>query len=514
MLPIIRFAYMMAVRRVLSGWRLESVLFGGILLAVALMASGVIFSDLLSNASLRHELLQATPEEANISMRSFSSQDESSTQAGRREAYQDRLDFAQQNVSSRLGSHIKEELVVLDTATFYFEGQPNLEIDNDTRVRGSVIYMSSFGSDRVTLTQGSWPSVENAGVSNDTPMEVVVDDLGLGLLGVGVGDVVDIFPAASYADPPRLPVRISGVFERVDQEDEFWYGVEGDFSLQNDRWTIVPMFTSEEAVVNRVLGEYPTLYTDVTWFYYLDREGIRAADVKDLQNALFHIENDVAFKLKNSSSSIRLDNLLDSFGEQLVLARVPLFLVVFLITGILLYYLALVSGLVVRSRTSEIAMLKSRGATTTQIGILGLGEGLLLGIPAVIIGPWLAMVVVKVLGNVFFGLGGGADEVSGVSVTVSQGAVVLGLIGGALAVLVFTVATVAAARHGIVEARQSGARPPTASFLHRYYLDVIALGLILLIWFQARSRGAFLIQSPDSTELRLDLVGLLIPALL
>ena len=514
MLPIIRFAYMMAVRRVLSGWRLESVLFGGILLAVALMASGVIFSDLLSNASLRHELLQATPEEANISMRSFSSQDESSTQPGRREAYQERLDFAQQNVSSRLGSHIKEELVVLDTATFYFEGQPNLEFDNDTRVRGSVIYMSSFGSDRVTLTQGNWPSVENAGVSNDTPMEVVVDDLGLDLLGVGVGDVVDIFPAASYADPPRLPVRISGVFERVDQEDEFWYGVEGDFSLQNDRWTIVPMFTSEEAVVNRVLGEYPTLYTDVTWFYYLDREGIRAADVKDLQNALFHIENDVAFKLKNSSSSIRLDNLLDSFGEQLVLARVPLFLVVFLITGILLYYLALVSGLVVRSRTSEIAMLKSRGATTTQIGILGLGEGLLLGIPAVIIGPWLAMVVVKVLGNVFFGLGGGADEVSGVSVTVSQGAVVLGLIGGALAVLVFTVATVAAARHGIVEARQSGARPPTASFLHRYYLDVIALGLILLIWFQARSRGAFLIQSPDSTELRLDLVGLLIPALL
>ena len=172
MLPIIRFAYMMAVRRVLSGWRLESVLFGGILLAVALMASGVIFSDLLSNASLRHELLQATPEEANISMRSFSSQDESSTQPGRREAYQDRLDFAQQNVSSRLGSHIKEELVVLDTATFYFEGQPNLEIDNDTRVRGSVIYMSSFGSDRVTLTQGSWPSVENAGVSNDTPMAV------------------------------------------------------------------------------------------------------------------------------------------------------------------------------------------------------------------------------------------------------------------------------------------------------------------------------------------------------
>ena len=43
MLPMIRFAYVMAIRRAVSGWRLEAVLFGGILLAVTLMASSVIF---------------------------------------------------------------------------------------------------------------------------------------------------------------------------------------------------------------------------------------------------------------------------------------------------------------------------------------------------------------------------------------------------------------------------------------------------------------------------------------
>ena len=514
MMPMIRFAYVMAVRRAVTGWRLEAVLFGGILLAVALMASGVIFSDLLSNASLRHALQEATPKETNVSMRSFSSQDESSTTSGRRAAYQDRLNFAQENVSSVLSPYMAEEALVLDTATFYFEGRPGMDVNNDSRPRGSVVYMSSFGTDRVTLTQGSWPSADNAAESADVPMEVVVDGLGLDLLGMAVGDVVSIFPAASYTDPPRLPVRISGVFERVNPDDKFWYGVDDDFSLKNDRWTIVPMFTSEEAVINRVIGQYPTLYTDVTWFYYLARENLRANDVRDLRTTLLRVENGIKFELKNSSSSIRLDTLLSDFDEQLILARVPLFLVVFLITGILLYYLALVAGLIVRSRSSEIAMLKSRGATTTQIGIIGLGEGLLLGIPAVIIGPFLAMLVVKVLGNVFFGLGGGADEISGVPVVVSQGAMILGLIGGGLAVLVFTLATVAAARHGIIEAKQSGARPPTASFLHRYYLDVVALGLILLIWFQARSRGAFLIQSPDSTELKLDFVGLLIPALL
>ena len=513
MMPMIRFAYVMAVRRAVSGWRLEAVLFGGILLAVALMASGVIFSDLLSNASLRHELLQAPPKDANISIRSFSSQDEPATAVGRRSVYRQRLEFARDNVAEPFAPYLKGQSLVLDTATFYFEGHPQLELDNDIRPRGSIFYMTGFDPERVTLTQGSWPGEANAAAPPGESVDVAVDGLGLELLGLEVGQDMDVFPAASFTDPPRMPVRISGVFERNDPNDEFWYGVATDFSIKNDRWTIIPMFTSEQAIEHRVLGEYPTLYTNVSWYYYLDREALRAADVDDLLAAIFQAENDIKFRLKNSSFSILLDNLLNDFEEQLLLARVPLFLVVFLITGILLYYLALVAGLIVRSRSSEIAMLKSRGATTSQIGMLGLGEGLLLGIPAVIIGPFLAMGVVKVLGDVFFSLGGGADELSGVPVTVSQGAVVLGVIGGALAVVVFTLATLAAARHGIVEARQTGARPPTASFLHRYYLDILLLALIGLLWWQIQSRGSFLVQSVGSRQLDIDYSLLLGPVL-
>ena len=513
MLPMIRFAYVMAVRRVVTGWRLEAVLIGGILLAVALMASGVIFSDLLSNASLRHELRSASSKDTNISVRSFSSQDEPSTLAGRRTVYQDRLDFAKAKVTSPFSPFLKEESLVMDTATFYYEGHPHLELDNEVRPRGSIIYMSGFGPDRVTLVQGTWPSPENASAPPGTPVEVAVDSLGFELLGLKVGEVMNVFPAASFTNPPSMPVRISGVFERVDPDDEFWYETGSDFSLSNDRWTIIPLFTSEESVINRVLGKYPTLYTDVTWYYFLDRDGLRADDVEDLKEVIYQAESDIKFGLKNSSFSIRLDNLLESFEEQLILARVPLFLVVFLITGILLYYLALVAGLIVRSRSSEIAMLKSRGATTTQVGLLGLGEGLLLGIPAVIIGPFLAMGVVRVLGKVFFSLGGGADELSGVPVVVSQGAVVLGLIGGGLAVGVFTLATLAAAKHGIVEARQSGARPPTASFLHRYYLDILLLALIGLLWWQIQTRGTFLVQSVGSQQLQIDYSLLLGPVL-
>ena len=513
MTAMVRFAYVMAMRRAVAGWRLEAVLFGGILLAVALMASGVIFSDLLANASLRHALRQAPAEEANFSMRSFSSRDEPATLEGRRSVYQERLDFAQDRVSKPFGPYLKDEAWILDTATFYFRGHAQLELDNEIRPRGSIVYMSGLGPERATLTQGSWPGVQNAAAPPGTPMDVAVDRLGFELLGLEVGQVMEIFPAASFIEPPSMPVRIAGVFERIDPDDEFWYGVQSGFSIKNDRWTIVPMFTTEEAIIKRVLGEYPTLYTDVTWYYYLDREALRAGDVDLLQATILQAERDIDFGLKNSSKSIRLDGLLSSFEEQLLLARVPLFLVVFLIIGILLYYLALVAGLIVRSRSNEIAMLKSRGATTLQVGILGLGEGLLLGVPAVIIGPFLAMGVVKVLGNVFFSLGGGSEELSGVPVAVSQGAVVLGLAGGVLAVVVFTLATLAAARHGIVEARQTGARPATASFLHRYYLDYLLLAIIGMLWWQIQSRGTFLVQSVGSRELEIDYSLLLGPLL-
>ena len=137
MMAMIRFAYVMAVRRAVSGWRLEAVLFGGILLAVALMASGVIFSDLLANASLRHALDEAPAEDANFWVRSFSSQDEPATLAGRRTVYQRRLDFARERVFEPFEPYLREQAVILDTATFYFQGHPQLELDNDIRPRGS-----------------------------------------------------------------------------------------------------------------------------------------------------------------------------------------------------------------------------------------------------------------------------------------------------------------------------------------------------------------------------------------
>ena len=149
-------------------------------------------------------------------------------------------------------------------------------------------------------------------------------------------------------------------------------------------------------------------------------------------------------------------------------------------------------------------MLKSRGATTWQIGLLGLGEGLLLAAPAVIAGPFLALALVKILGSVFFRLSGSADALAGVPVGVSADAYLLGLAGGALAVVVFGAASLAAARSSSVEALQARARPPTTNVLHRYGLDLALLALIGVLWWQLLNQESFLVQSAGSREISIN----------
>ena len=492
-----------------SGWRLEAVLFGGILLAVALMSSGVIFSNLLANAALRGELVQAAPEDVNFWVRSFSSRDDPQEVEGRRRAFKDREVFVEQQLIEPFKPYLKEHSRYLETATFFFQGRPNLELDKDTRPRGPIAYLSGV-SDRIRVLEGHWPE---AAVTPGRPLDVAIDRLGAELLQMEVGDVMEVFPATSFTDWPTTEVRIAAIFERVDPSDEFWYGLSSAVSRQDDRWTLIPLFANEDALIERILGTYPSLYTDTTWYFFPDRRKMRAGEVEDVQAVLSHIQASLPTGLKNSSYSIRLDNLLRSFEEQLLLARLPLYLVLFLVTGILVYYLALVAGLIVRSRAGEIAMLKSRGAMVWQLGVLGLGEGLLLAVPAVIAGPFLALGVVKLLGVIFFELSGASDALSGVPTGVSIGAFLLGLAGGGLAVLVFTVATLAAARRSGIEARQAGARPPTTSLLHRYYLDLVLLAVIGLVWWQLQSRGTFLVQSLGSRELTIDYSLLLGPAL-
>ena len=517
-MSLLRLAYIIAVRRTLSNWKLEMVLFVSIIMAVALLSSGVIFSDLVAETALRHSLNQAAPEEVNIQVRAFVGKDTPPTLQGRIDAYQANLRFAGQHIGPLLQPYLKAQSRLLETPTFFFAGHPQLELEDRIRPRGDVQFLDGLWPQRVDMVQGRWPYTGADGSQfsvGDLPPDVVelaVDREGMRLLGLRAGDEMEIFPAASFIDPPRMNARIVGIFERKDPEDEFWYGYDRDFSFQDDRWTMIPTFTSQAGIVRQMVSRYPSLFLDMNWFYYLDREAVRAGDVNNIQGVSRTIKQNIKGGLANGTIDLRLDRVLEDYKDELLPTRVPMFLILFLVTGILIYYVGLACGLIVKSRNTELALLKSRGATSPQLGLLAFVESLMLAVPAVIIGPFLALAVVGLLGDQFFGLGGGG-ELANVPVALTSQAFLLGMAGGGMAVIALTGFTLMASRQSIVEFRQSGARPPQAPFVHRYYLDILLLVPIVVLWLQLRGEDSFLVRSAETGELTIDKALLLVPLL-
>ena len=503
-MSLLNLAYVIARRRIIANWPLELVMFLGILLSVALLSSSIVFSDLLAEAALRASLQEATSEQVTIGVRVFNNLEDPAI-TGRVSAYQKSLDFVAQRVAPQFDGFIQDQNRLFETATFFFAGRPHLELDNVLRPRGKIQHMTAVGDPQYTrLLSGRWPDPNQSTLE---PLEVALDQTGSELIQLEVGDQMTVFPATTRDLLNDMNIEVVGIFQRNDPQSDFWDGQDKDFSYQNDRWTIVPLFTTEDAVLKHVGQTYPGLHTNTSWIFRLDRNSVGTDDLDRIHRAIRVSRAAVVGSLDHGSITIKLDRVLNAYSEQLLLARIPLFLMVFLVTGILAYYLALIAALTVRSRSAEIAMLKSRGATTFQIGILVLVEGLLLAVPAVALGTLASPLVAKFLGALFFEVQ--ADLGLGISLL----AFLLGVGGALLAVSVLTIATLFAAQKGIVEFRQSGARPATAPFIHRYYLDLLMLVVIGILWWQTQSRGSFLVKTLGSNDLSIDYTLLLAPIL-
>ncbi len=521
MTAIVNLGYVLARRRLMSSFRIELTVLLGVTLAVVLLSSAVVFNDLLADTALRRALADADSGDVNIWVRVFNDLDDPRTASAASDRYLNARQFVAQRALPPLGEAVGAVSFQVETSTFYFAGRPNLDAPNDVRPRGRIQYLSGLQEDdKARLVQGRWPDIagdggydDTTGATDDMVIEVAVDALGFEFLGVPLGEGFDIVPATGGEGQDATRVVIVGVIEPTDRDEEYWYRRDKLLSYHDEEWTLAPLFVSEAALREQVGRRYPGMYTSSAWFLQVDRTGLPAKEVDEFQDDLRKVRRAVSNDLPNGSTSTGLARILEDHQERLLLARIPLFLMVFLVAGILAYYLTITAGMVIRARAGEIAMLKSRGATTFQIGVLTLVEGLLLAVPALVVGVLLSPLLARALGGLVFdsaviGPGAGSAPAS-----LSLPAVGMGAAGAALAVLVLALATLAAAGKGIVEFRQAGARPARTPFVHRYYLDLLALAVIAFLWWQISSRGTVLTRSLGGRDLEIDFALLLGPAL-
>ncbi len=190
----------------------------------------------------------------------------------------------------------------------------------------------------------------------------------------------------------------------------------------------------------------------------------------------------------------RVLDTLRGFQNAQSFSAVPLLVVLLQVVGIVVYYVMMVMAMLLERQRSEIGVYRSRGATTTQLVGLSFVEGVAFAVPSLLLAPWLAAAVVRVLGltPTFEQITGGAM----LPATVTPEAYLLAVGGGALSLLAVLLPSFVIVRRGIVDVKREESRPAERNLLQRYYLDFAVVALAGLLLWQLGQRGS--VFDPDS----------------
>ena len=134
------------------------------------------------------------------------------------------------------------------------------------------------------------------------------------------------------------------------------------------------------------------------WNVYIDPSRVTAERTGRVEGTIGGLEQNLLNSIERSRIFTSLDTLLAEYRTKLVYTRIPVYLLLFQVAGIALYYITMLSGMLVERRTSEIALLKDSGASARQIVGIHLMEGAIVCALSAAAAPFLAVTLARELG--------------------------------------------------------------------------------------------------------------------
>ncbi len=320
-------------------------------------------------------------------------------------------------------------------------------------------------------------------------------------LGLAVGDRIEL----SRSSAPPLTLAVVGLFEPVDRADERWF----DQPVLRDGLTVNGSFTEVGPFVVS-----PEAFTSIggtanyRWRVIVDPVSVTTADLEQLRRGASGMEAAIGDALDVASLDVttRLPSLAAATDTAIGATAAVIAAILLQLVGVALYGVGLSASVLVSSRAVETSMLRSRGASPEQLGAMAAAEAVLISLPAVAFGPWLATRVVELTER------WGPVAVTGLDLqpTMSLAAVAGSVAVGVLVVAIVTWPAVRSAR-GFARAQAERARPEGPLFLQRTGLDIAAIALAVLgLW---RLRGSSAATSDLAGRLGTDPVLVLAPTL-
>ena len=468
-------AWRVSLRRSRADWPIVAAAWLITLVAAALVAAGPIYWSASSTAGLQRTLAAAPVTATTIGVDLYGS-------PAHIAAIDRRVVADLRSATATVNGDVLRD--ARGASTLALSGQPSVQ-SGDLGILGFLDALP----DHATLRGGAWPT---DGGTASGPIQVVVMDAVAKELRLAVGDELDLTP--QVGDTTVIPVRLVGIFAVNSVADPFWHSdpqlTTGMVPGAGFR-TFGPFLTTPTDLLQRT----PIVSLHATWRVFPDLTRLTVDESSSLLGALDALPGHLLADLGEApTTTTGLPSILGDSVRSLLVSRTNLLLLMGQLAILATYAVVLVASLLVEHRRIDTALLLSRGAGPSRVALLALAEGLLLAIPAVLLGPWLAVAVLTVL-NVAGPL---ADVGLDIAPRVTGDAYLAAAAVGIVCVGLLSLPAMLAARTFAAEHRGLS-RQETRTFGQRMGLDVALLAVAAIALWQLHLYGAPLTRTVQGT---------------
>ncbi|MBN1680277.1 MAG: ABC transporter permease [Anaerolineae bacterium] len=442
----VRFAFHLAVARLLTQWRSLLTIVAGTILSASIGALVPLYTTAIAQVGMTQRLAEEPSRDghaaANISLRANEWRDSGGLEQQADGATGIAFNLVDQDLGvidgwvDEVVFYVETEAMGLSLVTAG-EGGDGDEVVPLVGVRNRMAYYTGW-QDEVRVVSGRLPEVPS---ESNVDVEVVIGLNVANEINLEAGTLVvldqglDQKGQTGGGHPSSQPItaRIVGVVSPLDDEAAYWMEPSPLRLLDRQSgaglWDYELVFLTTREAVFRAAGDYlPDTPTRVGWRVLFAHDNLPFSRVDTAREALRTFERNMRYTFKDSLiptaeetaagvarqdlaynyhtrlidyDTIRKDRddgILLDYAKEVELLDAPFGLLLLQVGALVLFYLMVTAALVRRGERREIAMLQSRGAWDSQIILLRGIEALLICVAAVIVAPFLSQMLLTALG--------------------------------------------------------------------------------------------------------------------
>jgi len=343
----------------------------------------------------------------------------------------------------------------------YLRAAPEIQREEEP-IRRSVKLQTLHGiEENAKIVQGRMFSAEK----QDGIYEIIVNERAMQDLDLRLDEVYLLSDFVKRIEDP-LKVRLVGVFTIKESNEPYWFQGVGAY---NSSFLMAESLFFEDFVE----GELSFMLSGAQWYYAFDYHSINLNNTPKILDA--YKDHQQWFSDHSVEFTMPSIPVLEQYSEREKQLKTTLWVVQVPILIMLGFYLLMVSRLTIEGEQNEIAVMKSRGASSYQVFFGYLIESLILGFIALVAGPPLGLIICK-----FLGASNGFLEFvqrTALPLSLSLKAYLYSLAAVVFSMITMLIPAFNASKTTIVEHKRKKTRTKGKALWEKYFLDILLLAV-------------------------------------